>query len=127
MHVLTVPTAHSRFINLYGQANGARLARNQSTQSEDDSDIPICTWIRLTFTILLWKPYKELKELKSLWVDNIVYTEHGRMFITTHIQEWRSVSLLVCPRYPHRRAKTSLNLSVAVFYPSSVGFGLFCS
>ncbi|KAF8531142.1 hypothetical protein JB92DRAFT_2853692 [Gautieria morchelliformis] len=83
---------HSRFINLYGQADGARLARNQSTTSEPDPTISRLN--RVFFAILLFQPHTELKELKSLWVDRIVYTEHWRTFIATRMQEWRSVSLL---------------------------------
>lgn len=85
---------HSRFINLYGQADGARLARNQST--EPGRDQRICRPIRAAFMLLLCQPYRELEELRSLWVDNIVYTEHWRTFVESRMQEWQSVSLMVC-------------------------------
>jgi len=83
---------HSRFINLYGQADGARLARNQSTlPTSEKSESKV---IRVLSTVLLHQPQRELNELQDLWVDNIVYTEHWRAFIGAQIQEWKSISVL---------------------------------
>lgn len=83
----------------------------------------MCRQIRVSFTVLLCQPHRELEELKSLWVDHIVYTEHWRMFIATRMQEWRGVSLLVCipttsidEREPHFKAFFNV-----VFHPPSVG------
>ncbi|KAF8578970.1 hypothetical protein K439DRAFT_1638397 [Ramaria rubella] len=83
---------HSRFINLYGQPEGARLARNQSTLPQSDSSDS--RLFRVLSTVSFRQPHKELEELNSLWVDSIVYTEHWRNFVTTRVQEWRGVSLM---------------------------------
>jgi hypothetical protein len=93
---LTTALVHSRFINLYGQSDCARLARNQSTLPE--SAKPDSKMLRVLSAILLHQPHRELNELKDLWVDKIVYTEHWRTFLGTQMKEWKSISLLVCFR-----------------------------
>jgi len=68
------------------------LARNQSTLP-----IPLelgSKALQILSMLLLYQPHRELKALKDLWVDNIIYTEHWRIFLGNQIQEWRSISLL---------------------------------
>lgn len=72
------------------------MARNQSTLPAVAKLKVYSKRIRVLSTILLHQPHRELKDLKDLWVDNIVYTEHWRTFLGTQLQEWRSISLLVC-------------------------------
>ncbi|KAF8509172.1 hypothetical protein BU17DRAFT_70542 [Hysterangium stoloniferum] len=79
----------ARFINRFGEAQGARLSRTQSFEAMSQ------TYPSLLFRLISWvlfnQPRKDLSELNPLWVDNIVYTEHWQVFNVAKVEEWYGV------------------------------------
>ncbi|KAF8507286.1 hypothetical protein BU17DRAFT_100680 [Hysterangium stoloniferum] len=79
----------ARFVNRYGEVQGARLSRTQSLEAMSQKNQ---TWLFVLLSRLLFnQPGRDLNELHGLWVDNIVYTEHWRAFNVVKVEEWYGV------------------------------------
>jgi len=79
----------ARFINRFGEVQGARLARSQSLEATSQTCPSLL--FRLISRVLFNQPRKYLDELNLLWVDNIVYAEHWQVFNVAKIEEWYGV------------------------------------
>ncbi|GJJ15060.1 hypothetical protein Clacol_009335 [Clathrus columnatus] len=83
----------ARYINLYGEERGARLANNQSILPTPEPKS--CSLYEITSVVLLRQPERELDILNNLWVDKIAYTASWRQFIRERIEEWKNVITIV--------------------------------
>lgn len=78
--------AHSRFINFYGEPN-ARLSRDQNVVKAVPQTTS--TAIRILCLPLFGEHRCYLQELKKLWVDDYVYTEHWNKFVILCQSRWK--------------------------------------
>jgi len=79
--------ARHRFLNFYGETF-ARLSRDQHMIELPPAQCPLV--LRPVVKLLFNLPQSHVSELEKLWVDNLVYADPYKQFITNCLAEWKS-------------------------------------
>ncbi|OCB84006.1 hypothetical protein A7U60_g8677 [Sanghuangporus baumii] len=106
---LWAQVARHRFLNFYGE-QCARLSRDQRVVNSPPDNLPFLLRV-FSRIALLDTPRRYAAELENLWIDNIVYAEPWKTFVTRSVDEWREMALWT----------TGLTSMHAVIYFASMG------